>query len=873
VPRHLSGEEIRAEFLEFFEQRDHRRIEGASLIPVNDPTLLFVNSGMAPIKPYFTGRLRPPYPRLCNVQPCLRTTDIDDVGDRHHLTFFEMLGSWSIGDYFKERAVELAFELLVDRFGLEVDRLYATVFAGAPELDLPPDEEAAELWERTGIPRERIVPLPMADNFWGPAGETGPCGPSTEVFYDFGPSYGPAYRPGGRFDTTRRYIEIWNAGVFMQFDKKRDGSFEPLPFVSVDTGAGLERLTMALNELPTVYETDLLAPILSLVRELLGERDGEPQPTHRLVTDHLRAATFVLAEGVRPSNEGRGYVARRLIRKAMTAVRRGGDDFDLAAVVGEVVDRFGPHYPLLARRRSDVLKLLQEERDDFARALHRGLERLDELSAAGKVTGRDAFRLFATYGLPFEITRDLAAERGVAVDEQGFQEEFRHHQEVSRARDAAGGALLSPTDPLPDFPVPPPDHFVGYDRLALRAPILGIFAGGQPKDAAGGGDEVEVLTERTPFYAEGGGQVGDRGLIATDSGSMRVGTTTRHGSGYHVHRGVVRAGELRVGQQARLEVDAAARAASAANHSATHLVNAALRKVLGEHVRQAGSLVEPERLRFDFTHPAPLTAAQVEAVERLVNEQVFADHPREVRVLPPEQALASGALFLPGEEYASAVRVVSFDDFSLELCGGTHVDATGDIGLFRIVSEQSIAAGVRRINAVTREAALGLTLERERVLGELAAKLRTNVAGLPDRVEQLQQASRGGGKPARPALPELVAAPTPGGILVAAAEVPAGADLGKPSLEAAGRLGAVVCLAAADGQAARVLVAVPRSLAGRVDARQVLAALLAEVDGKGGGSRELAQGGGKRVGGLGRLLERVPEVVDAAAMTVPPSPS
>jgi alanyl-tRNA synthetase len=865
--RHLSGEEIRAEFLGFFERHDHRRIEGASLIPVNDPTLLFVNSGMAPIKPYFTGKLRPPYPRLCNVQPCLRTTDIDDVGDRQHLTFFEMLGSWSIGDYFKERAIELAFELLVDRYGLEVERLYATVFAGNPELDLPPDVEAAEYWERIGIPRERIVPLGMADNFWGPAGQTGPCGPSTEVFYDFGPSYGDAYRPGGPFDTSRRYIEIWNAGVFMQFDKKRDGGFERLPFVSVDTGAGLERLTMALNELPTVYETDLLAPILWLVRELLGEQDGETTPTHRLLTDHLRAATFILAEGVRPSNEGRGYIARRLIRKCMTAVRRSADDFDFAAVVGEVVDRFGPHYPLLARRREDVLKLLQEERDDFGRALHRGLEQLEELSAAGHaVTGRDAFRLFATYGLPFEITRDLAAERGVAVDERGFQEEFRHHQEISRAKaGATDGALLSPTDPLPDFPVPPPDHFVGYDLLELRSPILGIFAGGQPEDAVEAGGEVEVLTERTPFYAEGGGQVGDRGLITTDSGSMQVTATTRHGSGYHLHRGTVRSGELRVGQQAHLQVDAAARAASAANHSATHLLNAALRKVLGEHVRQAGSLVEPNRLRFDFTHPAPLTARQIEEVERLVNEQVLADFPRQVRILPPEQAVASGALFLPGEEYASAVRVVGFDDVSLELCGGTHVATTGDIGLFRIVSEQSIAAGVRRINAVTRRPALEVTLERERVLGELAAKLRTNAAGLPDRVEALQQAAKGGGKPARQSLPELQTQPTPGGIPVAVAEVPIGADLRKLSLEAASRLGAVVCLAGADGQTARVLVAVPRALVDRVDARQVLSALLTEVDGKGGGSRELAQGGGKRVAGLGRLLQRVPVVVDAVA--------
>jgi alanyl-tRNA synthetase len=863
--RQLSGEEIRAEFLEFFEKHDHKRTESGSLIPVNDPTLLFVNSGMAPMKPYFTGQQKPPYPRLCNVQPCLRTTDIDDVGDRHHLTFFEMLGSWSIGDYFKQRAVELAFDLLVDRFDLETERLYATVFAGDSELGLPPDEEVAEYWERVGIPRERIVPLGMADNFWGPAGETGPCGPCTEVFYDFGPDYGPAYRPGGPFDTTQRYIEIWNAGVFMQFNKERDGTFQPLPFFSVDTGAGLERLTMALNELQTVYDTDLLAPILALVQELLGE-PGQATPRHRLLTDHLRAVTFLLAEGVRPSNEGRGYVPRRLIRKCMTVAWRIRDDFDFAAVANEVIDQLGPHYPVLRRRRGDVLKAIQEERDDFALAMHRGLDRLEELyEGKRQITGQDAFHLFATYGLPLEITRDLAAERGVTVDEAGFQAEFRRHQTISRSRvDAAGGALLAPTDPLPDFPIPPTDHFAGYYTLSVEAPIVGLFVGGQPQGVVEAGRQVELLAERTPFYAEGGGQVGDRGRITTETGTMHVETTTQHGSGYNVHRGVVTAGELKAGQLAHLMVDGDARAATAANHSATHLVNAALRTVLGEHVRQAGSLVEPNRLRFDFTHSAPLTPRQVEDVERLVNEQIFDDHPREVEVLPPEEALASGALYLPGEEYGSAVRIVTFDDFSRELCGGTHVHSSGDIGLFRIVSEQSIAAGVRRINAVTGQAALEVTLERERVLSELEAKLRTNIAGLPGRVEQLQQAAKGGGKVStRAALPELRAQTTPSGIPLAVAEVTTDADLRKLSLQEAGRLHAVICLASTGDETARVLVAVPSTLTNRVDARRVLAELLPEIDGKGGGTRELAQGGGKQVDGIGRLLQRAPEVIEA----------
>lgn len=869
----MTSDEIRETFLQFFQKYDHRRIPGASLIPANDPTLLFVNSGMAPLKPYFTGQEKPPYPRLCNVQPCLRTTDIEDVGDRHHLTLFEMLGSWSIGDYFKQRAIELAYELLTEGFKLDPDRLYVTIFAGDSSLDLAPDEESARHWEAMGIKRDRIIPLGFEDNFWGPAGDTGPCGPCTEVFYDSGPEYGEPYVPGGLFDSSRRYIEIWNAGVFMQFDKQRGGSFVPLPFASVDTGSGLERLTMTLNRQSTVYDTDLLAPIVQAVQEVL-EEPGEVQEQHRLIADHLRAATFVLAEGVHPANEGRGYVPRRLIRKSMTVARRAGvEELDVAAVADAVIHRMAPHYPRLGERRDDVLRLLDEERREFARAMQRGLDRVQGLLEAGhRISGREAFHLFSTYGLPFEITRDLSAERGLAVDEAGFREEFHRHQETSRGdTKTAATRRLSRTDPLSDLPIPGPDQFVGYGRLVAESPIVGMFVDGEPITQASEGDEVEILAERTPFYAEGGGQVGDRGRIMTATGVIEVDDTERHGTGYHVHRGRVTSGAVASGERATLEVDAAARIATQANHSATHLLNAALRAVLGPHVRQAGSLVEPARLRFDFTHDAPLSREQLREVERLVNDQVLANHRRDVQVLPPQQAAASGALFLPGEDYGQAVRVVSFDGFSREFCGGTHVDGTAEVGLFRIVSEQSIAAGTRRMTAVTREAALELTLDRDDLLYDVAAQLKTNLVGVGERVRQLLQSARGGTRSAGAdavSLTDLVTTKTPGGIPVAVTRTGEKDGVRKAAARAAERLDAVVCVLATSDGRSTVVVAVPGSLHDDLDARRILNALLAEAGGTGGGSASLAQGGASGPG-LDSLLDRVPAILDQQRKTAP----
>lgn len=866
MQQRLSSDDIRETFLDFFVSRGHKRISGSRLVPQNDPTLLFVNSGMAPLKAYFTGQQTPPNPDLTNVQPCLRTRDIDDVGDRHHLTFFEMLGSWSIGGYFKQHAIELAHELLVDRFGLAPERLYVSVFGGEPSLNLAPDDEAAAHWQTVGIPQERIVALPMSDNFWGPAGDTGPCGPCTEVFYDFGPDYGPEWSPGQEFVTTGRYIEIWNAGVFMQFDKRRDGTFGDLPFASVDTGSGLERLTMALNELPTIYDVDLMAPLVALTQDMLGQR-GDVLDHHRLIADHLRAATFILGEGVRPSNEGRGYIPRRLIRKCVAVARReGARGFAAGEIAERVITLMSPHYPNLLSNKDVILRQLDEEEEDFSRAVQRGLDHLEELyRAENGISGADAFRLFSTYGLPFELTRDLAAERGTPVDEEAYRAEFRRHQEASRGTGTPDGTgRLSSADPLPDLPLPGRDHFLGYETTSADSRVVAVFRDGREVQEGHEGDELEVLLDRTPFYAEGGGQVGDRGVLHAGNGTFSVRDTVKHGTGYHVHRGLLAQGSLKAREGVRALVDEQRRHDTEANHSATHLLNAALRDVLGPHVLQAGSLVEPGRLRFDFTNPAPVTPAQLLDIERHVNRDVLANRPRTVEVMSSDEAKKTDAVYLEDEDYGDSVRVVSFVGASTEFCGGTHVRRTSEIGLFRVTAEQSVASGVRRINAVTRAAALDLTLERDQILSAVSTQLKVRPDELPQRVEQLMQSARTAkSKGAHPAAADHVAltvdrtGPVPTASAVAAEPV----DIRGTAARQAEALGAVVCIAGGAKGRTRAVVAVPRALAERLDARAILDYVLKPVGGTGGGSAGLAQGGGAPTDDLRALLARVPGAV------------
>ena len=870
----MDSDDIREIFLRFFTERKHARIASASIIPANDPTLLFINAGMAPLKPYFLGEALPPAPDLCNVQPCVRTVDIGDVGDRHHLTFFEMLGSWSVDHYFKPRAVELAFELLTHGFGFPVERLYVTVFAGDEKLGVAADEESAAAWEQVGVPRDHVVYLGAEDNFWS-AGDTGPCGPCTEVFYDTGPEHGPGYRPGGVFDSAGRYIEIWNAGVFMEFNRLPGGILEPLRFASVDTGSGLERMAMVLQGRDSVYETDLFAPIVAAVQDALAGT-GAGQRDIRIVADHVRASTFILSEGVAPSNEGRGYIPRRLLRKAIaTATQAGATDFDLGDIAEVVIERMRGTYPQLSAGRDRILDLLAREQRDFGRVVRRGLDRLAALDTGPgfEITGEDAFTLFATHGMPSDLIRDFAAERGGSLDERRFAELFDEHRALSRGvtepGDEAGQAPGSGADAqvLAALGLAPA-RFLGHDRLTATGQVLALAGQHGLAGRLTAGESGLVVFDQTPFYAEGGGQVGDTGQITGEGFSARV-TDTRSAGGQHVHAVEVTAGELRRGDTAELAVDAARRRSVMRNHSATHLLHAALRQVLGEHVRQAGSLVAPDRLRFDFLHPQALSDEQTERVERLVNAEVLANAERTTEVRSYEDAIRHGAIAFFGEKYGDNVRVVSFGDFSTELCGGTHVHTTAEIGLFLIVSEGSIGSGVRRIEAVTGDAGVRRALDRDQLLRGLAARLRVPVEQLPLRVEALTARSR-----PRPA------ALDPGTFAGSVRDDPSGRrylvvadlDIGPSDLPAQARrladeLDAVVVLLLPDAEAAslRIGVSVPGGLTGQLPATAVLDRVLAVTGGRGGGSAGFAQGGGALPDAVPALESRIWATLGAPA--------
>jgi alanyl-tRNA synthetase len=756
-----------------------------------------------------------------------------------------MLGSWSIGGYFKDRAVELACELLTGDFGLDPRRLYVTVFGGDEVLGLPADEESAAAWERAGIPRDRIVALPAEDNFWGPAGQSGPCGPCTEVFLDTGEEFGPAYVPGGAFDTRRRYIEIWNAGVFMQFDKGLDGVLRPLPFTSVDTGSGLERMELALNGLDSVYDTSLFRPLVGAVQNVLGE-SGEVLHHHRVIADHMRAAVAILSDGVRPSNEGRGYIPRRLIRKCVTlAMGRHQERFDFEPIVAAVVASLGGVYPHFATEQAAVTAAIAREHDEFGHTVRRGLDQLDKVIARhGAVSGADAFHLFATYGLPVEITRDLAAAQGVALDREGFDAALSRHRALSRGVAEDGPRRLRVDDVLPALVAArPATEFLGYDTLTAEGTVLTLFSGGTTVDRVEAGEDADMIVDRTPFYGEGGGQVGDRGTVrvpARPDAAGEITDTVVHSSGGYLHRVTVTSGSLAAGDTVALSVDPSARAMTAANHTATHLLNAALRSVLGPHVRQAGSLVEPRRLRFDFTHPRAMTPEEIVAVERLVNEWILTDSPRHVEVMTPEEATASGAISLEGEDYGRAVRVLSFGGFSKELCGGTHVDHTSQIGSFRVVSVQSVASGVRRIVAVTRQRAVDHSLEQASALSGVVAALRTSPKDVVSAARRLVEAPKPAESVAVAGAHETVVDGIP--VLLAQADGAVGGLRKEAQREAEAR-GRVVLLWNRSGAKKTLVVSVPASLEGRLRADDVLKDATRRLGGGGGGNARIAQGG------------------------------
>lgn len=855
----ISTRQIRQDFLDFFHSKGHTIVPSAPLVPGNDPTLLFTNSGMVQFKDVFLGAEKRSYVRAADVQRCLRAggkhNDLDSVGytARHH-TFFEMLGNWSFGDYFKKEAIAWAWELLTGVWKLPKERLLVTVYHT--------DDEAFEIWNKDiGIPVERIVRIgdnkgaPFAsDNFWQMA-DTGPCGPCTEIFYDHGDHIagGP---PGSPDEDGDRFIEIWNL-VFMQFDRQADGTLVPLPAPCVDTGMGLERLTAILQHVHSNYEIDLFQGLIRQAAELTGTPDLENKSL-RVIADHIRACSFLIVDGVLPSNEGRGYVLRRIIRRAlrhgwMLGVRQPF----FHKMVGTLSDLMGDAYPELPAARDLVERALKAEEERFAETLDSGMRIFDDIAARaqGVIPGVEAFRLYDTYGFPVDLTADIARERGLTVDMAGFETAMEQQRETARAAGKFASSTGLPADLVAQLQ---PTGFLGYEQLEsgdLR--VVALLKDGRPVDAVGNGDEAVVILDRTPFYAESGGQVGDVGRLAGADAEFAVSDTQKFAGQFHGHVGRMTRGSLRVGDRVSAAVDAPRRAATILNHSATHLLHAALREVLGTHVQQKGSLVAPDRLRFDFSHFQAISPQELAEVERRVNAEVRANHEAEVHHMGMQEALDFGAMALFGEKYGEHVRVLRMGEYSTELCGGTHVGRTGDIGLFKIVSEGGVSAGVRRIEAVTGQGALDHVDAEERRLEQAAELLGGNANDVVEKIRALAERQKKlerelealKAKAASGATADLAgAAQEINGVRVLASRLE-GFDA-KALRDAVDRLkqqlgDAVIVLAGTSDGKAALVAGVSGAAAGKVKAGELLSHVAGQIGGKGGGRPDLAQGGGE----------------------------
>ena len=869
----MKTSDIRSAFLDYFRAKGHTIVPSSSLVPASDPTLLFTNSGMVPFKNVFLGSEKPGYVRAADVQRCLRAggkhNDLDAVGytARHH-TFFEMLGNWSFGDYFKRDAIAFAWELLTGVFKLPADRLWVTVYHT--------DDEAFDIWNKqVGVPAARIVRIgdnkgaPFAsDNFWQMA-DTGPCGPCTEIFYDHGEGIagGP---PGSPDEDGDRYIEIWNL-VFMQFDRAPDGTLSPLPAPCVDTGMGLERLAAVLQHVHSNYEIDLFAHLIRQAGEFTATADLANKSL-RVIADHIRACAFLIVDGVLPSNEGRGYVLRRIIRRAlrhgwMLGVR--GDFF--WKMVAPLVLEMGAAYPELAARQAFIEEALRTEEQRFGETLEHGMRVFDEVATKSVQTipGADAFRLYDTYGFPVDLTADIARERGLAVDMAGFEQAMNEQRERARAAGKFEARGQMPAELASQLQ---PTAFLGYHALSVEGlKVLGIVRDGRQVSQLAEGEQGAVILDRTPFYAESGGQVGDTGALSHPAGRFEVGDTLKMGGVFFGHAGRWHGAQpLRRGDVVAASVDMARRQAIVLNHSATHLLHAALRQVLGEHVAQKGSLVAPERLRFDFSHFRPLSREELAQAEALVNAQVRRNAAAEVREMAYDEAIAFGAMALFGEKYGDQVRVLKMGDFSTELCGGTHVARAGDIGLFKIVSEAGVASGVRRIEAVTGDGALAHVADEERRLGEFAQLLSSSGDEALEKLRQLFERQKKlereldalRSKAAGSVIADLAAtAQDVDGIKVVAARL-AGLDAkslrdGVDQLKQ--QLGDCVILlaGAAEGRVA-LIAGVHGKALGRIKAGDVVAHVAAQIDGKGGGRADMAQGGGTDAADLPALLAAMP---------------
>lgn len=870
----LSSNELRELFQQFFEEKGHKRLPGASLVPHNDPTLLLTGAGMVPFKPYFLGKEKPEFTRVTTCQRCVRLADVDSVGkDDRHATFFEMLGNFSFADYFKKEAIQWAWEFVTERLEFPVDRLWITVHHD--------DDEAAEIWQSIGIPAERIVRL-GEDNFWEIG--VGPCGPCSEIHLDRGEEYGcgdPDCKPGCDCD---RFMEIWNL-VFVQFYKNEAGEYEPLEGKSIDTGMGLERVACLLQGVSSIFDSDIMAPIVATVADLAQVKYGSESAADmsiRVIADHARSITFMVYDGILPGNEGRGYVLRRLLRRAVRHGRLLGlEGRFINRVIDTVVSQMSAGYPELIEKKDYIQKVVGMEEERFLSTLDQGTTLLDQviqaLRAEGKqqIPGEDAFRLYDTYGFPLELTKEIAAEHGLTVDENGFDRHMQRQREQARAARGEMGYLgdekVSVYGQLADTLEV---EFVGYGQLEVTTRVLAIYKDNRPVDSASRGDRVDMIVVKTPFYPEGGGQVADTGTITGTAGIMDVSGVTRHNQRLVVHHGVIASGTLSVGDEVLATVYQRDRVATARNHTATHLLHRALKDVLGEHVNQAGSFVAPDRLRFDFTHFAGLSREELDEVESRVNDQILANLNVSAAVMDYDEAVKSGAVALFGEKYGSQVRVISIGDYSKELCGGTHVQQTGEIGLFKIVSEGAVAAGVRRIEALTGKAAMKYVADEGAKLRSIAEQLQVSPSEAPQKLEKLllhvkqleKELSSLQEKLAASLASELVErAEVVGDLKVLVTEVKAQDPNALRTLgdKLKSKLGpGVMVLGAKAGEKVLFLAMVsPEGVKRGIHAGDIVRQAAKVAGGGGGGRPDMAQAGG-------RLPEKLPDALTAAYQAI-----
>ncbi|MEK3914014.1 alanine--tRNA ligase [Paenibacillus sp. FSL H7-0331] len=875
----MKASEIRSKWLAFFESKGHRIEPSAPLVPHNDPSLLWINAGMAPLKAYFDGRIVPENPRIANSQKCIRTNDIENVGKtRRHHTFFEMLGNFSIGDYFKEEVITWAWEFLTspEWIGFDPERLSVTVY--------PEDTEAFEFWnKKIGLPEERIYKL--EENFWD-IGE-GPCGPCTEIFYDRGDAYGdlsdPECWPGGE---NERFLEVWNL-VFSQFNHNKDGSYTPLPNKNIDTGAGLERFASILQNVDSNFDTDLFMPIIEQTAKLAGVKyhvNTETDVALKVIADHIRTVAFSVGDGVLPSNEGRGYVIRRLLRRAVRYGKVIGLDkpflHTLTPIVGEIM---GMYYTEVVDKREFIEKVIRTEEERFHETLSDGLAILAELtekaSSEGKtqISGADAFKLYDTYGFPFDLTEDFASEKGLTVDREGFDSSMQEQRNRARAARQDSDSMKVQGGPLAELTVK--SEFVGYTELVTTAKVIAVVHENQFVDLVGLGETCQVVLDVTPFYAESGGQVSDHGYLASGDVRLKVVDVSKAPHGQHVHTVVVESGVLRKGDTVQAAVSEEMREDIIKNHTATHLLHKALKDVLGEHVNQAGSSVAPERLRFDFSHFGSITAEELQDVEKRVNQQIWKSTQVSITLKPIADAKAMGAMALFGEKYGDVVRVVQVGSYSLELCGGCHVANTSQIGLFKIVSESGIGSGVRRIEAVTGRNAYMYIDQQLQLLRDSSGLLKSNIQEVPKRIEglfvQLKELARENeslksklGKIEAGSLTDQLK--TIAGVPVLAAQVNAGDMDSLRSIvdQMKVKLGSAIIVlgAIADDKVNLVAAVTPDLVAQGFHAGKLIKETAAIVGGSGGGRPDMAQAGGKDASQLSAALEKVGHFVENQAM-------